>query len=434
MAEVRVTALPAATSLENTDVLHGVQSSDGRDRQFSLLNLKGYMSDGLVTSVFGRDGAVVATEGDYNLDLLGDVDLSTAPTNGQGLVFNGSVWIAADVAGGTVTEVTGTAPIQVVTGTTTPVISVTAATTTDPGVMTAADKSKLDSVATGAQVNVPADLTYTTAADTGTVNCSSGTDATIPAATTSLAGLMTATDKTKLDGIPAGGGSQGTVTNVTGTAPVVITGTSTTTPNVTVSAATTSAAGVMSAADKTKLDGIATGATANTGTVTSVAGTAPIVITGTATTTPTVTVSTGTEAARGVLELATAAETTTGTDATRAVHPAGLKVELDKKLNLTGGAMTGGVTQTIRTITAGAFDLSTGNLWDCGGIAVPNPTNAVAGMTGVIILLGAPTGWGGNFAFPGGAPPNITTVPAAIPFFVQDPGTILMGAAVEGIT
>lgn len=33
----------------------------------------------------------------------------------------------------------------------------------------------------------------------------------------------------------------------------------------------------------------------------------------------------------GIVELATAAETTTGTDSTRAVHPAGLKVELDKK-------------------------------------------------------------------------------------------------------
>ena len=38
-----------------------------------------------------------------------------------------------------------------------------------------------------------------------------------------------------------------------------------------------------------------------------------------------------TEGVRGIVELATAAETTTGTDATRAVHPAGLKVELDKK-------------------------------------------------------------------------------------------------------
>ena len=39
-----------------------------------------------------------------------------------------------------------------------------------------------------------------------------------------------------------------------------------------------------------------------------------------------------TETVKGIVELATAAETTTGTDATRAVHPAGLKVELDKCL------------------------------------------------------------------------------------------------------
>lgn len=43
------------------------------------------------------------------------------------------------------------------------------------------------------------------------------------------------------------------------------------------------------------------------------------------------TVRSATEALTGVVELATAAETTTGTDSTRAVHPAGLKVELDKK-------------------------------------------------------------------------------------------------------
>jgi hypothetical protein len=40
------------------------------------------------------------------------------------------------------------------------------------------------------------------------------------------------------------------------------------------------------------------------------------------------------ESATGVVELATAAETTAGTDSTRAVHPAGLKVELDKKANV----------------------------------------------------------------------------------------------------
>ena len=45
----------------------------------------------------------------------------------------------------------------------------------------------------------------------------------------------------------------------------------TTPPNTTYSNATQSAAGLMSSTDKTKLDGIASGATANTGTVTSVA-------------------------------------------------------------------------------------------------------------------------------------------------------------------
>lgn len=41
-----------------------------------------------------------------------------------------------------------------------------------------------------------------------------------------------------------------------------------------------------------------------------------------------------TESLAGKVELATAVETTTGTDSTRAVHPAGLKVELDKKAQL----------------------------------------------------------------------------------------------------
>lgn len=49
-------------------------------------------------------------------------------------------------ASGTVTSVTGTAPIAVATGTTTPVISITAATTLAAGSMSAADKTKLDGI------------------------------------------------------------------------------------------------------------------------------------------------------------------------------------------------------------------------------------------------------------------------------------------------
>ena len=82
------------------------------------------------------------------------------------------------------------------------------------------------------------------------------------------------------------GGGSGTVTSVTGTAPVVITGIATITPNVTITASTTAAAGSMSAADKLKLDGIGTGAT-----VTGVTGTAPIVSSGGAA--PAISVTTG---------------------------------------------------------------------------------------------------------------------------------------------
>ena len=59
-----------------------------------------------------------------------------------------------------------------------------------------------------------------------------------------------------------GGGGSGTVTSVTGTAPISV-ATGTTTPVVSIAAATTSAAGSMSSSDKAKLDGVATGATAN---------------------------------------------------------------------------------------------------------------------------------------------------------------------------
>lgn len=45
-----------------------------------------------VTSVFGRTGAVVATEGDYNLGQLGDVTI-TSPSNNQVLKYNGTAWV-----------------------------------------------------------------------------------------------------------------------------------------------------------------------------------------------------------------------------------------------------------------------------------------------------------------------------------------------------
>jgi hypothetical protein len=63
-----------------------------------------------VTSVFGRTGAVVATEGDYTLTQLGDVTI-TSPTTGQVLKYNGTFWINdTDANTGTVTSVAMTVP------------------------------------------------------------------------------------------------------------------------------------------------------------------------------------------------------------------------------------------------------------------------------------------------------------------------------------
>jgi len=86
-----------------------------------------------------------------------------------------------------------------------------------------------------------------------------------------------------------------------------------------------------------------------------------------------------------------------------------------------------------RTITAGAFDLATGNFWTCGAIAIPNPTNQVAGMSGLIRVTAAPTSFASNFKFPGGSYTAPATFPAIVPFYVQASGTILMGNWTEGI-
>jgi hypothetical protein len=95
--------------------------------------------------------------------------------------------------------------------------------------------------------------------------------------------------------------------------------------------------------------------------------------------------------------------------------------------------LAGTVSSTERTITA-SFDLSTGNLWTCGAIAVPNPTNGVSGTSGLIRVTAAPTSFAGNFKFPGGAGYTApTSFPAIIPFYVQNSTTILLGNWTEGI-
>ena len=121
-----------------------------------------------------------------------------------------------------------------------------------------------------------------TSSTTGTVTSVTGTAPVVSsggntpaismaAATSLVNGYMTSTYAAKLDGIAAGAtANTGTVTSVTGTAPVTV-ATGTTTPSISMAAATSTVNGYMTSTYAAKLDGIAAGATTNTGTVTSVA-------------------------------------------------------------------------------------------------------------------------------------------------------------------
>ena len=125
------------------------------------------------------------------------------------------------------------------------------ATTSANGLMSSTDKTKLDGISTAEGTSGTG---YVTGELLGTTLSGYATTAT---ATTSANGLMSSTDKTKLDGISTAEGTSGTG-YVTGE----LLGT-TLSGYATTATATTSANGLMSSTDKTKLDGIDTGAQVN---------------------------------------------------------------------------------------------------------------------------------------------------------------------------
>jgi hypothetical protein len=213
----------------------------------------------------------LGSSGVTSLTQLNDVTL-TSPANDQILKYNSttSQWVnAASPASGGVSAVSGTAPIAVATGTTTPVVSIAAATTSASGSMSGADKTKLDGVAPGATANSTDAQLRDRSTHTGSQTASTISDFTassreqveatlLPGANITLTLSGSGASRTiTITGAAAGGG--GGVTSVSGTAPIGVTN-GTTTPAITIAAATTSAAGSMSGADKTKLDAMATNA------------------------------------------------------------------------------------------------------------------------------------------------------------------------------
>ena len=144
---------------------------------------------------------------------------------------------------------------------------INAATQSAAGVLSAADKTKLDGLNTDSinDISVKSDAnkaTITFVSDNGNKEDVS-TTIDFPISTSSAAGTMSAKDKTELDRINTANFALGAVTPAASTVGIAasktnVTNGTTAANNITLPAATQSAAGVLSAADKTKLDGLNT--------------------------------------------------------------------------------------------------------------------------------------------------------------------------------
>ena len=142
---------------------------------------------------------------------------------------------------------------------------INAATQSAAGVLSAADKTKLDGLNTDSinDISVKSDAnkaTITFVSDNGNKEDIS-TTIDFPISTSSAAGTMSAKDKTELDRINTANFALGAVTPAASTVGIAasktnVTDGTTAANNITLPAATQSAAGVLTAADKTKVDRI----------------------------------------------------------------------------------------------------------------------------------------------------------------------------------
>lgn len=113
--------------------------------------------------------------------------------------------------------------------------------------------------------------------------------------------------------------------------------------------------------------------------------------------------------------------TAVNTVATGAWEPAGAGGDF---LPLAGGNLTGGVTQTERSISGG-FDLATGNFWNCDVTTVPATSNGVNGQSGLIRISTVPTGWNTQFS----NAPQTVEAGDIIPFYVLSETSIALGTS-----
>ena len=200
-----------------------------------------------------HNGSAFVSAGYQTLAALEDTTI-TAAVSGDFLRHNGTAWVDSviqngDISSGMVTQHQASLSVtesqisdlgSYITGYTVTeadvtghaaALSVTASQVSDFD--TEVGNNTAVAANTAKATNVTTNLGYTTAAAAGTVTSSDGTNATLPAATTSLAGLMTAADKVALNAaITAEADTLATVTGrgaTTATAVAITNATSSTT-------------------------------------------------------------------------------------------------------------------------------------------------------------------------------------------------------------
>jgi hypothetical protein len=244
---------------------------------------------------------------------------------------------------------------------------------------------------TGGGGGAATNLAYTTGASTGIVTSSDGTDATLPAATTSLAGLLTGADKTLLDAIEASA-------DVTDTANVTAAG-------ALMDSEVTNLADVK-AFDTTDYATSAQGTTADA--ALPKAGGA---LTGNVTTT-------GTFDGRDVATDGTKLDTITIGSTVQAFDADTAKTDVTQ----TYTASQRGAVTALTDAASIATDLALSNNYSvtlAGNRTLVNPTNCTAGQSGSIFITQDATGsrtlaYGGYFKFVGGTAPVLTTTANSI--------------------
>ncbi|MFV5696687.1 hypothetical protein ACM55G_14755 [Flavobacterium sp. LB3P122] len=153
------------------------------------------------TFAFGQVNTTTTTAGKYkmNIPALGTKNDSLVIWNGTDKFLKilpvsqikgtTNLDYIATPSGGTVFSSTGNdAVLPLVTG-------------ANAGLQSPGNKTKLDGIEAGAQVNVPTNLEGTTSPDGGVIFSSTGTPAFIPLVSTSVSGLLAPADKSKLNSI-----------------------------------------------------------------------------------------------------------------------------------------------------------------------------------------------------------------------------------------